>query len=239
MQPSGVLAKQSACPSLTRQALDPIALLRGDCGKAGWLPSVLWFSHRVAGFSGIIDAGRCLICDLGPRAATVSRITPEILARLLDEHGSALVLYARQWCDVPEDMLQEALLQLVRVGVLPENPVGWMFQVVRNLALNASRSAQRRAQRESAAAGGREPWFAPAEDDRLDAAAATEALAGLPLEEREAIVARLWGGLSFEEIGRLLGTSSSSAHRSYHRGLTALRDKLGATWQTKSTRTRT
>lgn len=169
----------------------------------------------------------------------MSGITPEILARLLDEHGSALLLYARQWCDAPEDMVQEAVLQLVRQQAVPENPVGWLFQVVRNLALNEARAAQRRAKRESAATGGRESWFAATEDDRLDAAAATDALAGLPAEERETIVARLWGGLSFEEIGRLMGTSSSSAHRNYHRGLTALREKLGATWKTSSTRTAT
>ena len=41
-------------------------------------------------------------------------ITADILARFLDEHGSALVLYARQWCDAPEDVVQEAVLQLVR-----------------------------------------------------------------------------------------------------------------------------
>lgn len=166
----------------------------------------------------------------------MSGITPEILTRLLDEHGTALVLYARQWCAAPEDVVQEAFLQLVRQGALPENPTAWMFRVVRNLALNAGRAAQRRNHRESASAAGREPWFAATEDDRLDAAAATEALAELPLDEREVIVARLWGGLSFDEIGRLTGTSASSAHRCYHQGLTALRQKLGVTWHTNPTR---
>ena len=34
---------------------------------------------------------------------------------------------------------------------------------------------------------------------------ATRALEGLPLAEREVVVARIWGGLSFEEIAGLTG----------------------------------
>jgi RNA polymerase sigma-70 factor (ECF subfamily) len=165
-------------------------------------------------------------------------ITAEILTRLLNEHGRALVLFARQWCSTPEDAVQEAVLQLVRQPALPENLAGWMFHVVRNLALNASRASQRRTRREAEAAGRGEAWFEVSADERLDAAAATEALAALSVEQREAIVARLWGGLSFAEIAELSGAPLSTVHRRYHQGLQALRDRLGATWQkNKSGRT--
>jgi RNA polymerase sigma-70 factor (ECF subfamily) len=166
-------------------------------------------------------------------------VTADILRRLLDEHGPALLLYARLWCDAPEDVVQEAVLQLVRQPAVPENAVGWLYAVVRNRAINASRAAERRTRREAVAAGRREPWFAASEDDRLDAAAATAALADLPIEQRETIVARLWGGLSFEEITRLTGSSTSSVHRWYHQGLAALRKKLGATWRKNKTGTTT
>ena len=155
-------------------------------------------------------------------------ITADILVRLLDDHGNALLLYARQWCDAPEDVVQEAVLQLMRQSEVPENLPGWMFHAVRNLALNASRSTRRRARREAEAAGRRESWFVPSEDDRLDAAAATEALAELPLAQRETIIARLWGGFSFEEISHLTGSSTSSVHRWYHQGLAVLRERMGA-----------
>ena len=59
-------------------------------------------------------------------------VGPELLARLLDEHGAALTLYARQWCQTPEDVVQEALLQLIRQPAAPENLVGWLYRVVRN-----------------------------------------------------------------------------------------------------------
>jgi RNA polymerase sigma-70 factor (ECF subfamily) len=104
--------------------------------------------------------------------------------------------------------------------------VGWLYGAVRNKALNAARSARRRARHETAAAQRGEPWLVAAEDDRLDALAAARALEELPLDEREAIVARLWGGLSLEETARLIGTSLSTAYRRYEQGIAALRERL-------------
>ena len=154
-------------------------------------------------------------------------VGPELLTRLLDEHSAALVLYAQQWCNTPEDVVQEAFLRLVRQESLPENLVGWLYRVVRNGAISASRSARRRSRHETAAAHHGEPWFATRDVERLDAVTATQALAELPIEQRETIVARLWGGLSFEEIGKLTGSSTSTAHRWYQAGLAALRESLG------------
>jgi RNA polymerase sigma-70 factor (ECF subfamily) len=153
-------------------------------------------------------------------------IGPAGLGRLLEEHGAALVLYARQWCDVPEDVVQDALIALARQAELPENPVAWLYRVVRNGAFSASRSATRRQRREAAAAHRGEPWFESSPGDRLDASAATEALRHLPAAQRETIVARLWGGLSFDEIATLAGSSTSTVHRWYQEGLAALRERL-------------
>ena len=102
----------------------------------------------------------------------------------------------------------------------------------------AARAGGRRSRREAATAARGEPWFQSSEGDRLDAAAATEALKHLPIEQREAIVARLWGGLSFEEIALLSGRSLSTVYRCYQRGLTALRERLGESCRTKSTKTK-
>lgn len=152
---------------------------------------------------------------------------PEAVTHLWDTQGPALVLYAQQWCDTPEDVVQDAFALLVRQAAAPENPVGWMYRVVRNRAINAARSRGRRSRREAVVAARGEPWFETTHGDRLDATAATDALKHLPLEQREAIVARLWGGLSFEEIAALCDSSASTVHRCYHRGLLALRERLG------------
>ncbi|MGA2061958.1 MAG: sigma-70 family RNA polymerase sigma factor [Thermoguttaceae bacterium] len=165
-------------------------------------------------------------------------IGPEILTRLLDEHGAALVLYAQQWCDTPEDVVQEAFLALVRRPALPDNLAGWLYRVVRNGAINASRSSRRRTRRETTAAGRSEPWFHITLDDRLDAAEAARAMRQLPIEERETIVARLWGGLSFDEIAQLTGSSTSTVHRWYQAGLNILRERLGVECQQKKNKTK-
>ena len=154
-------------------------------------------------------------------------ISAEAVTRLWDEHGAALVLYAQQWCDAPEDVVQEAFLVLVRQVRAPENPVGWIYRVVRNRAMNAARARGRKARRETVVAHRGEPWFEPAPSDRLDAAEATEALGHLPLDEREVIVARLWGGLGFEQIAGLTGRSLATVYRTFQRGLAALRERLG------------
>jgi RNA polymerase sigma-70 factor (ECF subfamily) len=154
-------------------------------------------------------------------------VSPQLLTRLLDEHGAALVLYAQQWCDTPEDVVQEALLRLVRQTEVPENVVGWIYRVVRNGAISASRSAGRRWRRETLAAHCGEPWFEASDAERLDAAAVTAVLRELPIEQRETIVARLWGGLSFKQIAELTASSTSTVHRRYEAGLSALRERLG------------
>jgi RNA polymerase sigma factor (sigma-70 family) len=161
----------------------------------------------------------------------MSPLDPDSLSRVLNRHGPALVLYARQWCATPEDVVQEAFVRLAGQRSPPQDPVGWLYRVVRNGAINASRTAGRRALREAAAASRGEPWFHASPGDRLDAAAAADALAGLPIEQRETIVARLWGGLAFDEIARLTGSSASTVHRWYHQGLEALRERLGVSCQ--------
>lgn len=165
----------------------------------------------------------------------MGNVGPEQLGRLLDEHGAALVLYARQWCSAPEDVVQEAFIQLARQAAAPEKLLPWLYRVVRNGAISAARGARRRRHYEAAAAHRADAWFEQAEGDRLDAALAAHSLESLPAEQREVIVARLWGGLSFQEIGELIGTSSSSAHRWYEAGLTTLRERLERDVSTRNT----
>lgn len=154
-------------------------------------------------------------------------VDPETLQRLLGAHGRVLLLYARQWGDAAEDVVQEAFLKLMEQPALPREPKAWLFQVVRNEAASRLRAEIRRRRREEAAADDRPNWFEPGFDAGLDASAATAALQGLPEREREVVVARLWGELTFEQIGAMTGLSASTAHRSYEQGLDRLRQALG------------
>jgi RNA polymerase sigma factor (sigma-70 family) len=151
---------------------------------------------------------------------------PEQLSRLVDDYAAALVLYARQWCASPDDVVQEAFVKLAAQRTPPESVGAWLYHVVRNGALAAARAERRRRHHESVAARQAPSWFAPSETARLDTETATAALQSLPLEQREILVAHLWGGLTFEQIGELTGVSSSTAHRRYLAGLSALRERL-------------
>jgi RNA polymerase sigma-70 factor (ECF subfamily) len=157
----------------------------------------------------------------------MDHVGPELLTRLLDEHGARLVLYAQQWCAAPEDVVQEAFVQFVRQRPAPDDPAAWLYRTVRNGAISAARSSTRRARHEAVAAERRPTWFAASEGEGLDAAAASDALAELPIEQRETVVLRMWSDLSFDEIARLTETSTSTAHRRYEQGLEALRARLG------------
>jgi RNA polymerase sigma-70 factor (ECF subfamily) len=159
---------------------------------------------------------------------------PELLGRLVDENAAALVLFARQWCAVPEDVVQDALIKLVTQRPPPDQPVAWLYRVVRNAAVSAGRAERRRRRHESTAAARTPEWFTTAETAGLDAAAAAVALEGLPPEQREVIVAHLWGGLTFEQVGDVVGCSSSTAHRWYVAGLTTLRERLKVPCPTRS-----
>ena len=123
--------------------------------------------------------------------------------------------------------MQDAFLKLFAQKMPPANQVAWLYRVVRNAAISAARSAQRRRRHELAAAARAPAWFQPDDAAALDGDAATAALGGLPLEQREIIVAHLWGGLTFEQVGEVIGCSASTAHRAYLAGLSALRERLG------------
>lgn len=169
------------------------------------------------------------------RGVLMSGISSDAFARLIRSHGPALVLYSQQWCRTPEDVVQEAFLQLLAQPQMPTDTVAWLYRVVRNGSLNATRTAVRRGRRELAVTEYRQSWFEPAVDQRLDADAAVEALEQLPIELRETIVARLWGGLSFDEVAELTGTSTSTAYRRYVSGLEKLRERLRLPCPSKTT----
>ena len=157
------------------------------------------------------------------------------IADLLDQYGASLELYASQWVESPEDCVQEAFVALASQTTQPENQVAWLYRVVRNRALNDFRSSRRRNERERIAA---KPEFRPADHSiqsvnegiRIEL---LNALEGLPTEDRELIVLRIWSGLGWREIAELTSTSSSTAQRRYVRALEKMKLRLETECLTK------
>jgi len=77
-----------------------------------------------------------------------------------------------------------------------------------------------------AAALDRPAVLVPPPGETLDGKEVAAAVDSLCDEEREVVVARLWGELSFREIGEVTGTSERTAHRRYRSALVRLREKV-------------
>ena len=162
---------------------------------------------------------------------------PELLGQLLDRHLPALTLLARRWCSWPEDVVQEAFFQLTRQYEWPRDPAAWLYRAVRNGAISAGRAETRRRRHELAAAAIGRSWFVESPGAAIDSRAAAAALANLDGDERDVIVAHVWGGLSFSQIAEFLESSTSTVHRRYQAGLMALRELLGEACPTNKTNT--
>ena len=159
----------------------------------------------------------------------MSRITESELRVIVERYGRGLTLFARQWCCNPDDALQEALIDLVKLPQKPDSISAWLFQVVRNKALTQSRSERRRANHQSSAAEQKQAWF---EDDPslgLDGELVAGLLGGLPELERTIVTSRVWGELSFAEIAELVDRPVTSVFRIYRSTIVSLRDQLGIT----------
>jgi RNA polymerase sigma-70 factor (ECF subfamily) len=59
-----------------------------------------------------------------------------------------------------------------------------------------------------------------------EALALQTALRRLPLEQREVVVLRIWGELTFEEVGVVVGCSTSTAASRFRYGCSKLRAVL-------------
>ena len=162
-------------------------------------------------------------------------IGPELLGRLLDEHGGPLVLFAAQWTDAPDDCVQEAFIELVRQKPAPTCIAAWLYRVVRNRAISQARSAQRRRRHEHSAQALIPKWTSGADEPPVSATEVLAVLESLEDEHREVVVARIWGGLTFEETAQVVRVSVSSVHRRYEAALKTLRERLGLKCQTTKT----
>ena len=145
------------------------------------------------------------------------------LAKLIEAHAASLQLWIRNRCASSEDVVQEAFCRLACQEPPPDNPAAWLYRVCRNLAEKQRLSDGRRRKREQLHAAELTPTGPP---DANEVAEMLAAIDDLDQELREVVIARIWGQLSLEEIGKLCGVSAATAYRRYEAALKALRSKL-------------
>jgi len=151
-------------------------------------------------------------------------------AKLVETQLPALLLFARQWPhDSAEDIAQEAFIRLLNEKEWPENVTAWLFTVVRNQSNNHLRNEKRRKNREIDSAESKTRLFVQNEQNsnfNEETERLIEQLEQLPLENREVIVAKIWGNLTFAQIAAMTDSSTSSVHRIYQAGLALLQKRL-------------
>ncbi len=152
---------------------------------------------------------------------------------LFDRHAAALILFARQWCSShadAEDAVQEAFINCWRSQVKIEDPAAYLFTCVKHAALDQQRGTKRRWRREAIAGSQakrmKESCFVSAIEEQERTAIIEHHLAQLPQDQREVVVMKLWGGLTFRQIAGVLEASPDTIASRYRYALQTMRRLL-------------
>jgi RNA polymerase sigma-70 factor (ECF subfamily) len=149
------------------------------------------------------------------------------------EYGPRLLLCARQWTRSladAEDVVQEAFIRYWRHQRHLEGArQALLVTSIRRAAVDLARRETRRAVRERLADDSRddlEPLFEAPPDGDENRAVIEAALHRLPAEQREVLVLKIWGELTFEQIAEGIDISPNTAASRYRYALVALRKEL-------------
>ncbi|MBQ9814046.1 MAG: sigma-70 family RNA polymerase sigma factor [Thermoguttaceae bacterium] len=146
---------------------------------------------------------------------------------LVEKYFSALTFFARRWVPhAAEDVAQTTFLKLVKYvskNGFPVNVSAWLFKTAKRTAIDEYRKAVRfqRLRQEFGDRG--EILFEESPENKVFAQEMTERLNTLSNDDRQIVLMRVWGGLSFEEIAEIVEESTSGVFRRYQRALETLR----------------
>lgn len=145
-------------------------------------------------------------------------------------HGAKLLLFARQQARNPhdaEDLLQEAFVRIWRLyGHTGEVAPGLVYRAIRRLAIDWARSLDRRKIREQKVTAEfplYESFRTEVEQDERQQAI-LRAVDRLPPEQKEVLTLKIWGELTFDEIGRTLDLSLNTVASRYRYALQKLKE---------------
>jgi RNA polymerase sigma-70 factor (ECF subfamily) len=144
-------------------------------------------------------------------------VTPELLPEVLADHLDRLYRAAWALCGTredAEDLVQETYERVLRRPrfVRREDDLGYLYRTLRNTYFNQRRTASRRpqvsAQLEDLQTASSRTDVQP--EQAAEASLVLEAVAALPEQMREALVAVDVVGLSYAEAGKALGVHENT-----------------------------
>jgi RNA polymerase sigma-70 factor (ECF subfamily) len=167
-----------------------------------------------------------------------SNLHQDQLEALYREHRQGLYTLALSVTRCPdraEDAVQQAFVRLYkRKSRSVGDPAAYVFMAVRNAAIDQIRKRKRDQRTASciydealgapAGADGPGPETAALRNERQRAV--RDAVERLEDQQREVIVMKVYGGLTFEQIGQVLGAPLSTVASRYRRGLVKLEGRL-------------
>ena len=160
---------------------------------------------------------------------------PRALGRLVDRHYQVVYRVALSTVSDPElaaDVTQDTFLKAVRGLDSFRGDAAfrtWVLSIAYNEAKAALRKRGRRKETALEDVGPvRSTGAGPDEDAMVarEAARARELLDQLPEKQRLAVSLRVDEGLSFREIGELIGSSEGAARVNYFHGIRKLRERM-------------
>jgi RNA polymerase sigma factor (sigma-70 family) len=166
-----------------------------------------------------------------------SRERPECFEAVFDRHATTIYRYLRRrvGAALAEDLTAETFARAFRArrrfDPRGESALPWLYGIAANLLRMHQRAEERRLRAYSRAA---ERGFAPSpsadSDNRLDTVALrpalAEALATLPLGQREVLLLHAWAELSHEGIGAALDISAGTVRSRLHRARVHIAERL-------------
>lgn len=196
---------------------------------AQWMPLVLKLSKTAFSYgSSIGDENHS-----DPRWTMSSE--PLLYNEFVETYLGTARLVALQWVDasdLADDLVQDAFVALYELwkksGKLPERPFAWLCRVMRNRAISERRQRLRRRAREHRIAE-EHPWFTESEHDlrmSMDPSDMKTILKNLDTEQREIVILKIWGDLTWDEMSQIFGQPKSTIHRHWLETLTKLREML-------------
>jgi RNA polymerase sigma-70 factor, ECF subfamily len=173
--------------------------------------------------------------NTGPRAVTAparAQLDDKAFDELFRESAADVHAYAISLLGskaAAEDVTALAFERLYRARARLDHgrgtPRAWLFAIARNAALDELRRRQRQPQSELPEELPGDRGLDEAFEQLARRATVRDALAALPLREREVVLLKFHGQLSNSELAKALDVSESNAGSRLHRALTRLREQ--------------
>jgi RNA polymerase sigma factor (sigma-70 family) len=152
-----------------------------------------------------------------PRRLSLVSAAPDRAEELFTEHSRRIYAYCLRQLGSPEeaeDAMQATYLNACRSllsGFEPDVAQAWLYKVAQNVCLTKQRSSWRRRRVERPEDIQEIQDFIPAPPESGDELFGIgEALAGLPEQQRRAILLREWQGLSYREVAEEMELSQGA-----------------------------